>query len=305
MNSRIIAKNKFTKIEINAKTNKNTISKRFLYNNIVNKHPTQFAKFRKEKPKSYSLYTNGGIHKTLINKSNNIQRDFTFNKNIFAFNHTKTISNRTYNNDNYFNNGIILNTLSSTIHNTFRRDSIKQNEHSTLKNTLHLPKPSITHIVKKNNKEKFNAYHPIHNNINYEHPLILPMNIIQSKANNTQDESNEEKILYRNKALYQLNTNDEDDFLKDNYIVNNNSESEDDSIGVLSFEDVKDIISYNKMDKINKEENYLFKKEDYSKFISEGKNKFLKFFGIEDINDKSPSTNASSKTNKHFVSLIR
>ena len=311
MNTRLVPKNKFSKITINAQKD-NTISKRILYNNIVNKYPTQYAKFRKEKPKSYSLYTNGGVHKTLINKTNNIQRDFTFNKDIFAFNHNKTISNRTH----YKNNeGIILSTLSSTINDTFRRN--KKTEIITLKKSLNLPKPSVTNIIKKSSKDKFIAYNPIHNNIKYEQPLILPINLLGSlyegKINNTHDDSNEKKILNKNKALYQLNSiidsevANDDDFYKDNYMVKNNSESEEDSMGVLSFDEVKDIISYNKMEKIQKEDKEIFTKNDYSKFITKGKKNYLTFFNFEEkdsINDKSPSTNASSKTNKHYVSMI-
>ncbi len=248
----------------------------------------------------------------MINKTNNIQRDFTFNKDIFAFNHNKTISNRTY----YKNNeGIILSTLSSTINDTFRRD--KKTEIITLKKSLNLPKPSITNIIKKSSKDKFIAYNPIHNNIKYEQPLILPINLLGSlyegKINNTHDDSNEKKILNKNKALYQLNSiidsevANDDDFYKDNYMVKNNSESEEDSMGVLSFDEVKDIISYNKMEKIQKEDKEIFTKNDYSKFMTKGKKNYLTFFNFEEkdsINDKSPSTNASSKTNKHYVSMI-
>ena len=310
MNTRLILKNKFSKITINAIKDK-TISKSILYNNIVNKYPTQYAKFRKEKPKSYSLYTNGGIRKTVINKNNNIQRDFTFNKDILSFNHNKTISNRTNYNSK---DGIILSTLSSTINDTFRRNSklnnIKKAEHITLKKSLNLPKPTITNIIKKNSKDKFIAYNPIHNNIKYEQPLILPINLFGSlyegRANNTQDDNNEKKIINRNKALYKMNSI-EDDFYKDNYMTKNNSESEDDNMGVLSLDEVKDIILYNKMEKIQKEDKAIFTKNDYSKFIREGKNKYLTYFNFEEkdsVNDKSPSTNASSKTNKHYISMI-
>ena len=186
-----------------------------------------------------------------------------------------------------------------------------------MKKSLNLPKPSITNIIKKSSKDKFIAYNPIHNNIKYEQPLILPINLLGSlyegKINNTHDDSNEKKILNKNKALYQLNSiidsevANDDDFYKDNYMVKNNSESEEDSMGVLSFDEVKDIISYNKMEKIQKEDKEIFTKNDYSTFITKGKKNYLTFFNFEEkdsINDKSPSTNASSKTNKHYVSMI-
>ena len=61
------------------------------------------------------------------------------------------------------------------------------------------------------------------------------------------------------------------------------------------------------MEKIQKEDKEIFTKNDYSKFITKGKKNYLTFFNFEEkdsINDKSPSTNASSKTNKHYVSMI-
>ena len=71
-------------------------------------------------------------------------------------------------------------------------------------------------------------------------------------------------------------TND-DIFSEDNDKKIEETSMEEDS-GILSMNEIEDIIIYNNMKDINKEDNYLFEKNDYNIFLSEKKEKFYSYF---------------------------
>ena len=67
--------------------------------------------------------------------------------------------------------------------------------------------------------------------------------------------------------------------------------------GILSMNEIEDIIIYNNMKNINKDDNYLFCKNDYNDFIKENKDKIL--FLFFDINNKT-----EEKINKEIKTKI-
>ena len=67
-----------------------------------------------------------------------------------------------------------------------------------------------------------------------------------------------------------------DEFLSSekNDKINDTSVAEDS--GILSMNEVQDIIRYNDMCNVNKEDNFLFNKDDYNSFVEKNKENILK-----------------------------
>ncbi len=74
--------------------------------------------------------------------------------------------------------------------------------------------------------------------------------------------------------------------------------------GVLSFDQVKDIICYNNMNNIEKKNDFLFKKNERQIYDINYKNKYLNFFFVKNINNKEKNTNNNSNNNDIIDDII-
>ena len=90
-----------------------------------------------------------------------------------------------------------------------------------------------------------------------------------------------------------------DEFLSSekNDKINDTSVAEDS--GILSMNEVQDIIRYNDMCNVNKEDNFLFSKDDYNSFVEKNKeNIFNKFF---ESNNNEKNNMFKVKTKKKYI----
>ena len=71
--------------------------------------------------------------------------------------------------------------------------------------------------------------------------------------------------------------------------------------GVLSFDQVKDIICYNNMNNIDKKDDFLFKKNERQIYDNNYKNKYLNFFFKNNINNKDKSNNINNNSNNNDI----
>lgn len=87
-----------------------------------------------------------------------------------------------------------------------------------------------------------------------------------------------EEIIEDNNNGASTKTNDEFYSESKNNIINESSIQEDS--GILSMNEIEDIICYNNMYDISKEENYLFNQGDYDNYVKKHKkNVYNLFFG--------------------------
>ena len=193
---------------------------------------------------------------------------------------------------------------SSSMNNSIKKKKDNQNKPKktfTTFNPFHIQFAKPANVKNKNNKTKqdINKKIPINNN---------------PKVNKTIDTNNKTNILYKaaNDTIPNLvnTTNDkqiDDELLEDNYISdNNNDDEETENSGVLAYDEVKDIIVYYDMGEYKTK--FLFGEGDYSKYITNRRELYVKFFGFkkENCEMKTASTNASSKkTKNNYVSVIK
>ena len=72
---------------------------------------------------------------------------------------------------------------------------------------------------------------------------------------------------------------DGQDYFNENFNSENKNES-----GVLSYDEVRDIIVYYDMGEIERKEDFLFEKNDFEEFVKNKKKKIEKFFFDENLN---------------------
>ena len=122
------------------------------------------------------------------------------------------------------------------------------------------------------------------------------INIIHQKDNNNNNQSSKNNNKYIDKKeeivddfnIKSTKTND------DIFTESKNEKIEESSIeeesGILSMNEIEDIIIYNNMKTIEKDDNGLFNKNDYKDFIDENQNKILNLF-FESNNKEEEKTN--------------
>ena len=128
------------------------------------------------------------------------------------------------------------------------------------------------------------------------------MNVKQSKNNKTARELNNiliNKKINDNKYIdkkeeivddFNINTtktNDEFEIFSEENEKKIEETSIEEESGILSMNEIEDIIIYHNMKNIKKNENYLFKKNDYDIFISKNRQQLYSlFFEIENDEEK-------------------
>ena len=125
------------------------------------------------------------------------------------------------------------------------------------------------------------------------------INIIHQKDNNNNNNQSSKNNKYIDKKeeivddfnIKSTKTND------DIFTESKNEKIEESSIeeesGILSMNEIEDIIIYNNMKNIEKDDNYLFNKNDYKDFIDENQNKILNLFF-------APNNKEEEKINKQI-----
>ena len=125
------------------------------------------------------------------------------------------------------------------------------------------------------------------------------INIIHQKDNNNnnQNSKNNNKYIDKKEEIVDdfniKSTKTNDDFFTESKNEKIEESSIEEESGILSMNEIEDIIIYNNMKNIEKDDNYLFNKNDYKDFIGENQNKILNLFF-------APNNKEEEKINKQI-----
>ena len=123
------------------------------------------------------------------------------------------------------------------------------------------------------------------------------INIIHQKDNkNNQSSKNNKYIDKKEEIVDDFNiksTKTNDDIFTESKNEKIEESSIEEESGILSMNEIEDIIIYNNMKNIEKDDNYLFNKNDYKDFIGENQNKILNLFF-------APNNREEEKINKQI-----
>ena len=122
------------------------------------------------------------------------------------------------------------------------------------------------------------------------------INIIHQKDNNNQSSKNNKYIDKKEEIVDDFNiksTKTNDDFFTESKNEKIEESSIEEESGILSMNEIEDIIIYNNMKTIEKDDNDLFNKNDYKDFIGENQNKILNLFF-------APNNKEEEKINKQI-----
>jgi hypothetical protein len=286
--------------------------------NIYNSFLVQKIKIIKKKKKPYLNninFINKSIRTNLLNKTGkNIKDSFYQNCNEkYVRNTYRNLFIRKGFNSTNKNSFINLNYNTNANHSSILNNKKKISERNLkVKNINRLTLNPVKSKISKNKindicliaKLKMN----INNNLQMNHSkntkTTNEIKLNQSQNNNNIINNQISKInKYIDKKeeivddfnIKSTKTND------DVFTESKNEKIEESSIeeesGVLSMNEIEDIIIYNNMKNINKDDNYLFYKNDYYDFIKENKDKIL--FLFFDINNKT-----EEKINKEIKTKI-
>ena len=288
--------------------------------NIYNSFLVQKIKIIKKKKKPYLNninFINKSIRTNLLNKTGkNIKDSFYQNcnekyvrntyRNLFirkGFNSTNKNSFINLNYNTNANNSSLLNNKKKISERNLKVKNINRLTLNPVKSKISKNKINDISLI-----TKLKINNNINNNLQMNHSkntkTTNEIKLNQSQNNNNIINNQISKInKYIDKKeeivddfnIKSTKTND------DVFTESKNEKIEESSIeeesGVLSMNEIEDIIIYNNMKNINKDDNYLFYKNDYYDFIKENKDKIL--FLFFDINNKT-----EEKINKEIKTKI-
>ena len=273
-----------------------------LSDSSIKKHMTN-NRIKKEKQDKNSYLKNSNTiidykynGRNIKNKTINANKLFTHKytkKNIFNEKNYENKSN-TFREMKLSKNNSTIKKRVNTI--TIENKGNKTNINSVNKNNKNLGQISLNkqnnnisrnNIIKKftfknvkldksyDSKAHITSIEPIKSNIN---KIYQKIDYIPNKKNI--------QILFkkskRNNEIYKDNngtsTKSNDEFLSENNNNKINESSIEEESGILSMNEIEDIICYNNMSKINKEENFLFYHRDKEKFMGKYIKKINNFF---------------------------
>ena len=252
----------------------------------------------------------------LLQKSNNNTLKYGNN------NSRQRKQNRTLNFENYYyGNEIGYNNTSNSNSNSNSNRNLNANNNIYLNKYIFKDNDKkISRNIKNNmvNKTTYNkkilsqkSYHEelktnvISNNNNNENEIFSEeFNYINDINNNYLHQKNEFKDIDKTEQIIEDNMNGTSTKINDEFLssekndkINETSVAEDS--GILSMNEVQDIIHYNDMGKVNKEDNYLFSNNDYNSFVEKNKeNIFNKFF---ESNNNEKYNLFKVKTKKKYI----
>ena len=272
--------------------------------NIYNSFLVQKIKIIKKKKKPYLNninFINKSIRTNLLNKTGkNIKDSFYQNcnekyvrntyRNLFirkGFNSTNKNSFINLNYNTNANNSSLLNNKKKISERNLKVKNINRLTLNPVKSKISKNKINDICLIAK---LKMN----INNNLQMNHSKnTKTTNEIKFSKINKYIDKKEEIVDDFN--IKSTKTND------DVFTESKNEKIEESSIeeesGILSMNEIEDIIIYNNMKNINKDDNYLFCKNDYNDFIKENTDKIL--FLFFDINNKT-----EEKINKEIKTKI-
>ena len=294
----------------NNNTNKNTIDicKGFTQRNLfLGKY---LGKLIQKGNNKIMKYSNNNSRQRKQNRTLNFE-NYYYNNNDICFNNiSNTSSNHNSNSNRYatninnsIKNNINLNNnayLNGCLYKDYDK-KISKNTNTNANTSNNIANKATTYNKKKIVSQK--SYHEELNKNNNNYKFInFPNNsshqdkelfsediyLINNNILNYDKEGNEFKDIDKTEQIIEenmngistkINDNDNDEFLSSekNKIINDTSVAEDS--GILSMNEVQDIIHYNNMGKVNKGDNYLFNDNDYNIFVGKNKEKiFGKFF---------------------------
>ena len=305
-------KNNYNNINIYNKISKDKIISKYklinkdeefnLSDSSIKKHMTN-NRIKKEKQDKNSYLKNSNTiidykynGRNIKNKTINANKLFTHKytkKNIFNEKNYENKSN-TFREMKLSKNNSTIKKRVNTI--TIENKGNKTNINSVNKNNKNLGQISLNkqnnnisrnNIIKKftfknvkldksyDSKAHITSIEPIKSNIN---KIYQKIDYIPNKKNI--------QILFkkskRNNEIYKDNngtsTKSNDEFLSENNNNKINESSIEEESGILSMNEIEDIICYNNMSKINKEENFLFYHRDKEKFMGKYIKKINNFF---------------------------
>ena len=294
----------------NNNTNKNTIDicKGFTQRNLfLGKY---LGKLIQKGNNKIMKYSNNNSRQRKQNRTLNFE-NYYYNNNDICFNNiSNTSSNHNSNSNRYatninnsIKNNINLNNnayLNGCLYKDYDK-KISKNTNTNANTSNNIANKATTYNKKKIVSQK--SYHEELNKNNNNYKFInFPNNsshqdkelfsediyLINNNILNYDKEGNEFKDIDKTEQIIEenmngistkINDNDNDEFLSSekNKIINDTSVAEDS--GILSMNEVQDIIHYNNMGKVSKGDNYLFSDNDYNIFVGKNKEKiFGKFF---------------------------
>jgi hypothetical protein len=312
----------------NNNTNKNTIDicKGFTQRNLfLGKY---LGKLIQKGNNKIMKYSNNNSRQRKQNRTLNFE-NYYYNNNDICFNNiSNTSSNNNSNSNRYatnINNSIKNNNNNNAYFNgCLYKDYDKKINKNTNANTNANTSNNIVNKATAYNKKKIVSQKSYHeelnkNNNNYkfinfpnnsshqdkelfsEDIYLINNNILNydKEGNEFKDIDKTEQIIEENMNGISTKINDNDEFLSSekNNIINETSVAEDS--GILSMNEVQDIIHYNNMCKVSKEDNYLFNDNDYNIFVGKNKEKIFSKFFDEYNNEKDNYFKV--KTKKKYI----
>ena len=206
--------------------------------------------------KSYNKFTNNPI----LNK----------NSNTINYDNKGNISNRNLNNKNYLNNLLLKDKdKDKKISRNYKNNINKKYTYNKFNKNN-----GTQELISLNNQK--NKTNKIYEDINENNKMI--QNCINQYDNNYKYIDKTEEIIEDNNNGASTKTNDEFYSESKNNKIDESSMQEDS--GILSMNEIEDIICYNNMYDITKDENYLFNRGDYDNYLkNHKKNVYNLFFG--------------------------
>ena len=312
----------------NNNTNKNTIDicKGFTQRNLfLGKY---LGKLIQKGNNKIMKYSNNNSRQRKQNRTLNFE-NYYYNNNDICFNNiSNTSSNHNSNSNRYatninnsIKNNINLNNnayLNGCLYKDYDK-KISKNTNTNANTSNNIANKATTYNKKKIVSQK--SYHEELNKNNNNYKFInFPNNsshqdkelfsediyLINNNILNYDKEGNEFKDIDKTEQIIEenmngistkINDNDNDEFLSSekNKIINDTSVAEDS--GILSMNEVQDIIHYNNMGKVNKGDNYLFNDNDYNIFVGKNKEKIFGKFFDEYNNEKDNYFRVKPKKN--------
>ena len=326
-NKQEISKSKVAIINKNINMNNKSLKKRNSSStknaNIYESYLVQKIKIIKNKKKpilsnfNFNLSKNNKtIRDKLLNKTGKNIKDSIYHncnkkyvrntyRNLFIKKGINTTNKNSFINLNYNTNVTNTSLLNNKKKISERNLKIKNINKLTLNpkiNKVNQNKINGKNIIKKL-KNIYELNKNIHVNKNKNNKTAKEIYVISLQNNiNLSTKDNEKKYIDKKEEIVDdfniksTKTND------DVFTESKNEKIEESSIeeesGILSMNEIEDIIIYNNMKNIKKEDNYLFNKNDYNNFIEENqKNIFSLFFG-ENNNNNNNTNKINEQTNE-------
>ena len=242
---------------------------------------------QKKFPKKKNFKTFNPFHIKFSKPINGLLKNKIKQSNIttYSINFSKLMSNKINSLENQINKTqeIIHNTSKTKKKKDFKK-SVKKSNNSN--NNILNDKKIMNNKVKKLNNSIINKKIEKHNN-NKENENKNLNELLKDEINNFEIEQNLSNIDIFNE--------------KDNLINNSDDEEESENSGVLAYDEVRDIIIYYDMEKLEKKNDYLFNKDDYKNFLDLKKDFYLNFFFN---NNNNINRNIKLENKKQKVNLI-